>query len=127
MSKPLALVVDDDPNVNEAFALALEMVGCEVERITDPREVIARLAARRPAIVTLDMQMPHISGGELLREIRADGRFDGLRIMVVTATPQHVQERGLYDLADVVLIKPVRLHQITELAKRFIDSDTSAV
>ncbi len=116
--KPLALVVDDDLSLGEMFGMALELAGFEAEVIHDARLTIEHMTARKPALVSLDMQMPHMTGAEVLRKIRADARFTGVKVMVITANGRAAEEAIVRELADIILIKPVTFTQIKEFATR---------
>jgi CheY-like chemotaxis protein len=120
--KPFAIVVDDDPALAEMFALALQIVGFETEVVEDGRETVDRMTARLPVLVTLDVQMPFLSGVDILRQIRADSRFAGVKVMMVTANARAVNQPDIQQLADVVLLKPVTLTQIRHFALRLIQT-----
>ncbi len=120
MAKSLVLVIEDDPSLSALFASVLEMIGFEVEMIQDSREAMTRIAQRRPALVMLDMQMPHVTGQEVLRQIRADERFRALKVMMVTANARAAEQEELERLADVILIKPVTFDQIKEFTLRLV-------
>jgi CheY-like chemotaxis protein len=117
-AKPYALVIDDDPMLAEVFATALRMASFEVAINRDARDAMDALLARRPALVTLDMQMPHLNGAEILRQIRAHPALAGVKVMVVTASAQARQDDQLETLADLVVMKPVMLSQIMDFARR---------
>ena len=116
--KPLALVVDDDEHLGKLLGMALELAGFEAEVIHDGQIVIERMTERIPILVSLDMQMPHVSGAEVLREIRADARFTDVKVMIVTANGRAAEETDVREMADVILIKPVTFTQIREFASR---------
>ncbi len=116
--KPLALVVDDDPDLGEIFAEALQSVGFETTVLQDSRLALETMAQRPPSLVSLDMQMPHLSGVDILRLIRADERFEKVKIIMVTANGRVSEETDVALLADVVLIKPVTFRQIKDFAER---------
>lgn len=118
MSNPTAIVVDDDLNIGSIFKTALELSGFSVEHIQDSRRAFERIRAVQPILVTLDMQMPIVSGAELLRAIRADEQLVGTKVMLVTANSRVTQDEAVNQLADVILIKPVTLAQIRDLATR---------
>ena len=70
-----------------------------------------------PALILLDMHLPHVQGEDILRKIRADARLDRTRVVIATADAGAAQgQTG--SLADTVLIKPVRFAQLRHLASR---------
>lgn len=120
MFNPVALVIDDDKNLSEAFAVALDIVGFETSVVNDSREAMARIAAEQPALVTLDMQMPNLTGADLLRQIRANEQTRRVKIILITANERASATEALVDMADLILIKPVTLSQISEMAARLV-------
>ena len=67
----------------------------------------------------MDLELPLVSGEEILRQIRADARLAKTHIIVATALP----DRGtdLEEVVDFVLIKPVSYSQLRDLARRMRD------
>ena len=67
------LAVDDEPAWLRSLRVALGRAGIDnVETCQDPREVMARLAERPFGLVLLDLNMPHISGEELLQRLAVE-------------------------------------------------------
>ncbi|MBC7870131.1 MAG: response regulator [Chitinophagaceae bacterium] len=127
MQKLTAVVVDDDVALGDVFGFALGVIGFEVEVIKDSRLALERIIARLPDLVTLDLDMPHISGAELLRQIRADKRLAAVKVMMMTGNGRAAQEMGVEELADVILIKPVTYTQIKDFALRLVQSSQNSV
>lgn len=65
------LVVDDDHDACEAISGFLDQSGYAVEAAPDPAHALARLDQLRPDLVVSDLQMPGMSGLELIRRIHA--------------------------------------------------------
>ena len=65
------LLVDDDDDSREAYAEYLLGFGYEVQALGDSRNAMSAVAAHRPDIVLVDLQMPHVDGFELIRLIKA--------------------------------------------------------
>ena len=118
MSKLRALVIDDDLNLGATFKVVLEMAGFEVEHVSDSTLAMARLIEVVPALVTLDLQMPKMSGVEVLQAIRQDERLADVKIIMMTANSYALNDEIINDLADLILLKPVSVSQISELALR---------
>ncbi len=116
MSDPLALVIEDDDGVAQAYADVLQAAGFTTEIARDGRAALQRLVALTPALVVLDMNLPLVSGAEILRYLRADARLSRTRVIVTTGEPQKV---GAFEKdADLVLIKPVSVEQLSMFAAR---------
>jgi CheY-like chemotaxis protein len=115
MTNPLAFIVEDDPQLSQIFLLTLSEL-FEVEAITDGAQALVRLADVVPALVILDINLPGVSGAKILHIIRADPRFDSTRVILATADSRQADE--LQDKADIVLLKPISITQLRDLANR---------
>lgn len=115
MTKPLALIVEDDPNLNEIIALTLQE-DFDLETCADGNTAMELLGNVIPQIVVLDLNIPGISGKDVLAHIRSNKRFQ--RTQVIVATADNRQAETLHNDADIVLLKPVSPGQLRELALR---------
>lgn len=75
------LAVDDDAPSAELIVRVAERCGYEAFATSDPRGVIALVAALRPQVMAVDISMPHIDAVELFRLLAAE-RYDGQLIIV---------------------------------------------
>jgi DNA-binding response OmpR family regulator len=116
VSNPLALIIEDDIDLANIFTEAVQNADFEVESIQDGEQALARLASIVPAMVVLDLHLPHVGGEQILKQIRADSRLARTRIIVATADP--VKGDALAEQADLVLIKPISFGQLRDMAKR---------
>lgn len=67
------LVVDDDPHIRDLLTFALQKAGLATREAADGEAALADIAAHRPDLVVLDINMPRMDGIEVCRRIRADG------------------------------------------------------
>jgi len=118
MSKPLALVIEDDPDLSEIFSMTLRGGGFETEVIRDGQLALNRLAGTPPVIILLDLHLPHVTGATILQNIRANERFAKTSVIVATADARLAEE--MHVQADLVLLKPVSIDQLRELAQRML-------
>jgi DNA-binding response OmpR family regulator len=112
----LAFIIEDDVDLSTIFADALESVGYEVERIKDGLKAQARLKEATPSLILLDMHLPHISGGDLLTELRKDDRFSSTNVILTTADARMAE--AYEELADFVMVKPISFVQLRDLTAR---------
>lgn len=115
MTKPLALIIEDDPQLNTIMSITLQ-ADFEIETCADGKAGLERLRQTTPTIVVLDLNLPGVPGKEILQSIRADERLAKTRIILTTADER--QAETLQDEADIVLLKPVSPAQLRELALR---------
>ena len=79
------LAVDDDESALAALRALLGRRGFRVETLSDPTGFWERLEAVAPDLAIIDLDMPQISGIDLCRTIRADARWTGLPLLILTA------------------------------------------
>ena len=115
MTKPLALIIEDDLQLNTIVSIALR-ADFEIESLIDGNAGLERLKQTIPNVVILDLNLPGVSGKEILRSIRADERLSKTRIILTTADER--QAETLREEADIILLKPVSPSQLKELALR---------
>ena len=123
MTNPSALIIEDDPKLAVIFAGALQMADFEVEVVQDGQTALARLAAVVPAVVVLDLHLPGASGVDILAHIRADERLEETKVILATADA--IRAEQLRNKADLVLLKPISIHQLSTLARRFRPTETA--
>lgn len=115
-NNPLALIIEDDPDAAAIFSEALKAAKFNTEIVRSGDKALERLAVTQPAVVVLDMHLPHVAGPDILRHIRADPRLAKTQVMIATADPSMAD--ALHDQADLVLLKPISFSQLRDLAKR---------
>jgi CheY-like chemotaxis protein len=79
------LIGEDNPVNKELLAAILEHWGYAVREASNGEEVLAGIEASVPDLVLLDIQMPELDGYAVLRRLRADSRFEHLKIVALTA------------------------------------------
>ena len=113
----LALIIEDDADLASIFAEALRGVGFEVEHVADGKLAQQRLKnGAIPYLVLLDMHLPHVSGADLLADVKNDERFNDTVIIITTADAR--MGETYRDKADFVLIKPISFVQLRDLTSR---------
>ena len=121
-TKPLALIIEDNEDQNLVFTTAMTQAGYDTESIYDGPTAMKRLTHVVPSVVILDLHVPGINGGWLLREIRKDPRTAKARVIIVSADAEFAS--SLQAQVDLVLLKPVSFLQLSMLASRFISETT---
>jgi CheY-like chemotaxis protein len=106
---PHVLLVDDDGVVRSLARALLEKNGCRVSEAADGAAGLERLAApERPDLVVLDLDMPRLSGREVLARVRADVTTAALPIIVLTGSCHEDLEVTLMEEgADDYIRKPL--------------------
>jgi PleD family two-component response regulator len=116
MEKPFALLIEDDRDVSALFRHVLDMAGYASESILDGKEAMDRLASVTPDVVLLDLQLPNMSGIEILKRMRADERMKNIPVVVITAYAYFAN--SLPVKPDLFLLKPVDIHDLSNLIRK---------
>ncbi|WP_315386644.1 Hpt domain-containing protein [uncultured Stenotrophomonas sp.] len=82
---PLVMVVDDSLTMRKVTGRILERHNFEVAVARDGIEALERLEERVPDLMLLDIEMPRMDGYELATAMRADPRYKGVPIVMITS------------------------------------------
>ena len=99
------LAVDDDLDLLKVIAFALRQAGYLVLEARDGPSALETFERERPDLVILDVNMPRLSGFEVLKRIRAGGSATPVMILTVRSSEED-QVEGLDSGADDYLTKP---------------------
>jgi DNA-binding response OmpR family regulator len=124
MNERYAMIIEDNEDLAIIFAEALQAAGFETGIIQDGERAVKELETTQPRIIILDLHLPHVSGEEILKGIRADPRFEDTRVIIATADPRMADM--LKDEADLVLLKPISFGQLRDLASRLAPEKTAS-
>ncbi len=84
------------------------------------QQTIERLETLVPALLLLDLQLPDMSGLDVIAHMRQDERLQDTKVIVITADLPNVTEARQH--ADAVLVKPVDYAQIKQTLSELMDS-----
>ena len=102
------LVVEDNELNLKLFCDLLRAHGYAAEPVRDGREAIERARNFAPDLIVMDIQMPHISGLELIEQLKQDDELKRTPIMAVTAYAAKGDEERIRDAgAEGYVSKPI--------------------
>lgn len=102
-----ALVVEDDPAIQELIRFTLEKSGMKAATASSAEEALSSLRSVLPDVVLIDWMLPKMSGLALARQLREASRTENLPIIMVTARGEEADRvAGLEQGADDYLVKP---------------------
>jgi two-component system cell cycle response regulator DivK len=109
------LVVEDNELNLKLFCDLLRAHEFEVSPLTDGREAVARAREFVPDLVVMDIQMPHVTGLELIQQMKLDADLRRIPIMAVTAYAGHEDEDRIRAAgANAYVSKPISLARFME-------------
>jgi two-component system cell cycle response regulator DivK len=104
------LVVEDNELNLKLFCDLLRAHGYAAEPVRDGREAVKRARDFQPDLIVMDIQMPYISGLELIEQIKGDDELKRMPIMAVTAYAAKGDEERIRDAgAEGYVSKPISL------------------
>ena len=117
------LVVEDNELNLKLFCDLLRAHGYAAEPVRDGREAIERARAFVPDLVVMDIQMPHISGLELIEQMKADDGLKRIPIMAVTAYAAKGDEERIRDAgAEGYVSKPISVMKFVAAVAALLES-----
>nr|WP_214652247.1 response regulator [Novosphingobium jiangmenense] len=104
------MVVEDNDLNRKLFCDLLRAKGFEVEPVADGREAIDKTRLFMPHLVIMDIQLPNVSGIDLIEAIKADEELKAIPILAVTAYAGKGDEETIRAAgAEGYLAKPVSI------------------
>ena len=122
-TKPLLLIVEDDPDQRSILEMIFRSSDYEVALARDGQEALDFMAQEIPDLVISDLMMPRIEGGELVRRIKADKRFKRVPVLMLTVVSDVEKEYQLLDLGaddycEKTIQRKILLKRVANLLKR---------
>ena len=110
------LVVDDDPEIVAMLTTRLGHRGYQVTAASDGHRALELAKREKPDIVLLDVMMPGKTGWEVARTLRHDPTCSGVKIVMLTAIGEQVNEMTspLYG-ADAHIDKPFEFEKLERI------------
>jgi two-component system cell cycle response regulator DivK len=115
------LVVEDNELNLRLFCDLLTAHGFVAEPVRDGRDAMARAAAVRPDLIIMDIQLPHVSGMDLIAALKADPQLSATPILAVTAYAGRDDEQRIRDAgAEAYISKPISVIRFIEAVSALI-------
>jgi putative two-component system response regulator len=102
---PLALILDDDPEVRDLIVEMLRGLGIRAMPVLDPETLVDVAASQRPALIMLDVIMPIIDGYTLATQLRGDARTAPIPIVFMTGQDAPVYRTLSFGLGAVAFLQ----------------------
>ena len=120
------LIVEDSPDNMKLFRTLLALSGHTVIGLAGGEGLLAALAAHRPDLVLMDLQLPGRDGFALLADIRGSA-YAGTRVVALTAHAMRGDaERGIAAGFDGYITKPIDIREFPEQVARAARGETVA-
>jgi signal transduction histidine kinase len=119
--RPLVLACEDEERIIELLRTLTEPLGVDLIAARDGATALAYLAAKRPALMTLDLVLPTLDGFGVLERVRQMPQLDDLPIMVISALSDvnNIKRAYGYGVVDYVA-KPFNVDLLDAKLKVFL-------
>lgn len=119
----MAWIVDDDDEMSQAVKLMLQLLDYRVEIYRDARSAArSLLAGNRPAVMILDINMPEVSGIDMLEFVRMRQELKDLPVVMLSTETTDIQvDEAMNYGADAFVFKPVTVEELEAAIGKAID------
>ncbi len=112
----IAFVIDDNRQTADSMCDMLKLLGIEAYPVYGSRTAMLALTKKAPDLIFMDINMPGVSGFEVLSYVRREPRLQHIPVIMVTSddqpqTAQRAQETG----ALLTMIKPVDIDALERI------------
>ncbi len=116
------MVVDDEPDLREMIDLMITKEGFETEVAEDGSEFLNKIDEFDPDIVTLDVMMPGLTTGEILKKLKKKKSKPKIILLTVVRYSEEEKEK-VYHMGNVVdyITKPFDIDELTERIHKHIN------
>ncbi|MBN9788740.1 two-component system response regulator [Pseudonocardia sp. TMWB2A] len=114
MAKKILVVEDNELN-SKLFCDLLRAHGYVAEPVRDGRDALARAREVMPDLIIMDIQLPHVSGMELIQQLKSEPALRTIPIMAVTAYAGKGDEEQIRAAgAEAYVSKPISVIKFVE-------------
>jgi DNA-binding response OmpR family regulator len=116
-------VIDDEPTVRGFVCDLLEGLGYEAEDAEDGRQGLALLERHRYDLVITDLQMPNVSGWDVVNAVR--GRLPTMPIIMISGFATEDDMKEARQVGVPLLQKPFSVAELQRVMRQALSGDTS--
>ena len=119
MSRQTILTVDDSRTMRNMLRMTLEDCGFRVIQAEDGLLGLEALKAEAPDVIVTDINMPNMDGFGFIEAVRAQTRWDGLPILVLTTeSDRSLKDRARNAGATGWITKPFEQNRLIDVVRR---------
>ena len=135
MSTTKVLLADDDQDDRELFSEALASLDADIayEGAEDGKEALEKLQtkATRPSIIFLDINMPVMSGWDVLKQLKSNEQYGDIPVIVYSTSSGQREKKTAFDLGalcfvtkpdDIKLIRGMLEIVLSSIHRNVVDS-----
>jgi signal transduction histidine kinase/DNA-binding response OmpR family regulator len=117
LSRPLVIIVEDDPAAAELLTRQIQRAGFRTEIARTGLDAVAMAKEHKPAAITLDIELPDVDGWEVLTRLKRDQVTMDIPVIVVSVidNPELATALGALDY----FVKPVEARELIHRLSSF--------
>lgn len=117
----LILTADDSASMRQMVSFTLKGAGYDVLEAVDGKDGLEKAKAKDVAMVITDLNMPHMDGIQMIREIRALPKYKFIPIILLTTESQDEKKmQGKAAGATGWIVKPFKPEQLLAVIKKVL-------
>ena len=120
------LIVDDEVPMASAIQRVLRNAGYETEIAYDGFQAGMLLSSFKPALMTLDLSMPHMNGFEVLEYMKYKEQFQNVKVLVISALNDQQLDKAKNAGANACVSKPFQKKHLIEEVEKILDTSVAA-
>jgi CheY-like chemotaxis protein len=117
-TRPLVLVVDDEPEVRAFICEVLETQGYRTRAVDSGTSALRLAPLERPALLLLDIYLADLDGYTVASRIRELPETAGVPIIFITGADAPVHRTLAFGVGAIYLRKPVTADRLLEVVSR---------
>lgn len=123
-SKPMILLIDDEPELTQVIAYRLLANGYDVMTAISGEDALEKMARQRPDAIVLDILLPGLDGNQVAECLQHNAQTRTIPVLFLTSLAQQEEvERNNYRMGDrFMLSKPFTTEQLLGLLERVLAS-----
>lgn len=120
MTAKKILVIEDDFLLLEMYAITLSSDGYTVLKASNGREGLDLIAGKRPDLVLLDLNMPSISGFQVLTDLKEEDNRTPVIVISNTDEQQAINKCKELGAKEYIIKAKTNLEQIKDIVKKYV-------
>jgi adenylate cyclase len=121
-AKNRILLVEDDPDTRCALTLLFELEGFDVSSAADGQEAYLMAMTDQPDVIVTDINMPKVSGLDLIRLLKSDGKLAGVPIVAMSAVERQQLNSAIELGAIAVYQKPIEFDKFLSIIANLVSA-----
>ena len=120
------LIAEDDPDIAAVLAEAIGERTCLATHVVANGALVPdAIAASRPDLFILDVELPGLSGLDVFDLVRNDPLYNGVPVLFLTASPEKAASAFSFTGEHRVMAKPFDLNELIAVVDQMVDGPSA--